>query len=89
MLLAGAGLFAIIIIFSLFRATDVPNELYCESDDDCVEEQDCHATSCINKEFRDEGEPVFCTTECAPDTLDCGQGSCKCISNKCGAVFND
>ena len=60
------------------------NVTSCLQDSDCVPEQCCHATSCINKANKFACN-LFCTQECKPNTLDCGQGSCKCINNKCAA----
>jgi hypothetical protein len=55
----------------------------CATDSDCVPEQCCHATSCINKEKKGVCN-VACTLNCQPGTLDCG-GSCTCDSGKCAA----
>jgi len=55
----------------------------CKVNEDCVAASCCHPTSCVNKENVPSCEGIFCTQECVPNTLDCGQGSCKCISGKC------
>jgi putative hemolysin len=60
----------------------------CNTDDDCVPSSCCHPTSCISKQNTPVCEGRICTMNCAPGTLDCGQGSCKCTNNKCGAVLN-
>src|SRR3989338_4372611 len=59
----------------------------CYSDSDCVPAQACHPSSCVIKSQAPNSSGIFCTQECAPGTLDCGQGSCECINKKCGAVF--
>src|SRR3989338_98369 len=59
----------------------------CYSDSDCVPAQACHASGCVIKSQAPNSSGIFCTQECAPGTLDCGQGSCECINKKCGAVF--
>jgi len=60
----------------------------CNADSDCIPASCCHASSCINAENAPKCDGIFCTMECASNTLDCGQGSCKCKNNKCSADFN-
>lgn len=62
-------------------------ELYCNNDIDCAPESCCHANSCVNLENKKSCTGVFCTQSCEPGTLDCGQGSCLCVNNKCEAVL--
>ncbi len=59
----------------------------CNSDSDCVPAECCHPTSCAAKNQKQDCGRVFCTMNCEPGTLDCGQGSCVCINNKCEAVI--
>lgn len=59
----------------------------CELDSDCVPASCCHPTDCVSKENKPDCEGIFCTMECKDGTLDCGQGSCKCLDNKCGVAF--
>lgn len=59
----------------------------CTQDLDCVPATCCHPSSCINKENAPDCENIVCTMECVPDTLDCGQGSCACINNKCEVII--
>lgn len=59
----------------------------CQSDSDCVAEQCCHPTSCINKEYKPDCSGIVCTEICEIGTIDCGQGSCKCINNQCKAMI--
>lgn len=60
---------------------------YCESDLDCSPKEACHPKTCVNKEFAQDSSGSICTAVCEPGSLDCGQGYCSCINNKCGAVF--
>lgn len=55
----------------------------CSVNEDCVPEICCHATSCVAKEKQPNCEGIACTLNCEPETLDCGQGSCECVDNKC------
>ena len=59
------------------------NPLYCKMDEDCVPAQCCHPTSCINKDYKPDCSGIVCTMECAPNTMDCGQGKCVCVDNTC------
>ncbi len=65
---------------------DINKDHYtCNTDSDCVQEQCCHATSCINENHQQDCSLRACTMDCKPETLDCGQGSCLCQNNKCTA----
>lgn len=77
------GIFLLVFPFK----DEVTNKYYCDSDSDCVPEQCCHPTSCVNKAFAPDCSAVMCTMECAPGTLDCGQGSCVCQNHECKAVL--
>jgi hypothetical protein len=58
----------------------------CSQDSDCVPNECCHPTSCIlTKDKRPCN--LLCTQNCQPDTMDCGQGSCKCLNSRCEAVY--
>jgi len=59
----------------------------CNVGSDCVPKECCHATSCVNKEIKQDCGRTFCTQECKQGTIDCGQGSCGCINNKCAIVL--
>lgn len=67
---------------------NIPDELYCESNADCVQAACCHANSCVNVNSKPDCSGFFCTQVCEEGTLDCGQGSCLCQNNRCKAVFN-
>jgi len=60
----------------------------CQTDSDCVPSSCCHSYSCVPISFRPNCQETFCSSECTPGTLDCGQGSCLCQNGKCQAVFN-
>lgn len=60
--------------------------LSCSNDQDCVPQQCCHAVSCMNKNFKKPCN-LLCSQECKVATLDCGQGSCKCINHGCEAIL--
>ena len=73
-----------------FGAGDVGDKVVeCSVDSDCVREICCHASTCTSKEQAPDCSNLFCTTECVPETLDCGQGECKCIKGQCKVVFID
>jgi len=59
----------------------------CSQDSDCVPASCCHASSCALAQQAPACQGISCTMECSPGTLDCGQGLCRCINNKCGADF--
>jgi len=56
----------------------------CSTDGDCVRDSCCHAAGCVALGKALSCKGIMCTQDCVPGTLDCGQGSCKCINNKCG-----
>jgi hypothetical protein len=84
------GLILIIVGIGLlvlyYSVNNNSNNLTCSQDSDCAPSSCCHATSCINKA---NVKPcnLLCTQSCET-ILDCGQGSCKCINNKCEAIAN-
>jgi len=59
----------------------------CKADLDCVPDDCCHSSSCVNINFTPKCEGISCTTECRKGTSDCLQGSCKCISEKCKLIL--
>lgn len=63
------------------------SQIYCESDLDCVPKDCCHSTSCVSSAFAPSCTEIRCTQSCEAGTLDCGQGSCLCVDNKCNAVM--
>ena len=67
--------------------TEIDLEAECSQDQDCVPASCCHATECVPTGEAPNCEGMMCTMECRPDTMDCGQGFCRCIDNKCKAVL--
>ena len=87
-------LVAVFIIYYIVSSEkeDVVFEIDCQIDSDCIPIKDtgnpcCHPNSCAQKSEAPDCSDVFCTAVCQPGSLDCGQGSCKCINSKCAAVF--
>jgi hypothetical protein len=60
---------------------------YCVENSDCVASTCCHPGACVNKNYAPNCAGVFCTMECRPGTMDCDQGYCACINNKCKAII--
>jgi len=79
----------IAIIISLFFLLKNPkiteNKAECENDSDCVPATCCHSSSCVSKDKSPNCLGIFCTMSC-DSILDCGQGICKCVKNKCEAI---
>ncbi len=79
------GLF-LVSLFFLASCTDAQKS--CALDSDCVSTTCCHATDAINQEFGPNCAGQLCSQECAPNTLDCGQGEIKCVEGECKVVMN-
>jgi hypothetical protein len=62
-------------------------KLECVTDDDCVASECCHASECAPKYKEPDCSGVYCSMECVPGTMDCGQGYCICETGVCKAVF--
>jgi hypothetical protein len=73
----------------LFYPKSIGNISECESSSDCAPAGCCHAGSCVSADKKPDCSGIFCTQECVPGTLDCGQGSCACVSGKCTAKLAD
>ncbi|MBI5061545.1 MAG: hypothetical protein HZB67_04500 [Candidatus Aenigmarchaeota archaeon] len=58
---------------------------FCNVDSDCVPEECCHPTSCVNIQHRPNCEGIMCTAVCQ-GLIDCGAGKCSCIDNRCQVV---
>jgi polar amino acid transport system substrate-binding protein len=56
----------------------------CGEDSDCVPEQCCHPTSCINAAYKGVCTEL-CTLECR-GPIDCGAGHCGCEDGACQVV---
>lgn len=77
----------IVVSLFLFSCATVSEEKACSTDADCVPASCCHPDDAVNKEHAPDCQGLLCTTECVPDTLDCGQGKAKCVSDSCEAVY--
>lgn len=55
----------------------------CLVDEDCLPAQCCHPTSCTSRSNLPNCLDVACSMDCKPETMDCGQGVCVCLGNKC------
>jgi len=75
--------------WAFYRGECQPPETECSADGDCVPAQCCHPTDCVKKELKPDCTGILCTMECAPGTMDCGQGHCACVDNKCVVVWTE
>lgn len=62
------------------------NTRVCTVDADCVKAECCHARTAVNIQYAPKCE-VACSMECVPGTLDCGQGTIKCVNNQCTVII--
>jgi len=80
--------YLLFLVFAMFFVSGcAPDDAECSKDSECVPAACCHSDSCVPASEAPSCEGIMCTMECMPDTMDCGQGSCKCIDNKCKAVL--
>jgi hypothetical protein len=56
----------------------------CSGDIDCVPEQCCHPTRCINRKFKGVCN-VLCTQVCE-GPIDCAAGHCGCDAGTCKII---
>ncbi len=79
------------VLFAFFLLSCMPQQatenMQCATDADCVPAACCHPKDAVNKAFAPNCEGIACTLECAPETLDCGQGEVKCVDNECKAML--
>ncbi len=85
-------MFGVLLLFgviscSLSSTNSIPAEKQCTVDADCVPAECCHAKSAVHQNFAADCSETFCTMECAPETLDCGQGEVKCVEGVCQVVI--
>lgn len=77
-----------LILITLFQFKGkLVSETYCLQDPDCVPATCCHPDACVNKNYAPNCTGVVCSLECKPRTMDCAQGYCACINNKCKAII--
>jgi len=60
-----------------------------EEEIECVPASCCHATECVSASEAPNCSGVFCTENCEPGTLDCGQGSCKTVDGTCEVAWDE
>lgn len=77
----------VLILLVLVNGCDNQQIEKCKVNSDCVAAECCHPTNCVSKDKVPDCKGIMCTMECKPGTLDCGQGSCKCLNEKCEAVI--
>ncbi len=78
----------VIGLFILYSVDQLMNHS-CNWDKECVPEQCCHPISCVPTDEAPNCLDTICTEECAPGTMDCGQGFCECRLGKCKAVIDN
>ena len=59
----------------------------CNVDQDCVPDSCCHAFRCVNTKYAPRCADTFCSANCQPGTMDCGQGYCACTAGLCEAYI--
>ncbi len=80
--------FISILLLTLFITSCVTTtEKQCTQDSDCKPASCCHASDAVNKEYAPSCTGILCSQECKPNTIDCAQGSIKCIQNECQVVL--
>jgi hypothetical protein len=79
----------LLTIFLIGCSGSISEELQCSEDIDCVPNACCHADGTVNKESAPNCSSMFCTMDCAPDTIDCGQGDLKCLEGQCQVVWKE
>jgi hypothetical protein len=83
-------LIAVIITMAIIltkpnTVTETISNVTCTSDSDCVPAQCCHASSCINNNYKGVCN-LLCTDVCS-GPLDCNAGSCGCVNGKCSVII--
>ncbi len=79
--------FLLVIILLLVSCTSIPPEKQCSADTDCVPNACCHAADAVNRANILDCSSMLCTSECEPNTLDCGQGELKCVQGECQVIL--
>jgi len=80
------SLIIVLLVFGLILFLDTKSTIKgeCSIDSDCVPASCCHPTQCVAEINKPDCSSVSCTSECAPNTLDCG-GECICNNGRCKA----
>jgi len=80
------GLFAITLFF--IQQPEISEDIV-KHDESCIPAECCHPKTCLDINEKPDCDDIYCTQECSPDTMDCGQGSCQRINGECQAVYNN
>ena len=80
--------FSLIVLSLVVSACQPSIQKQCSVDSDCVPAACCHPTEAVNSAYAPNCAAVLCTAECAPGTLDCGQGEIKCVKSQCTVSMN-
>lgn len=96
LILIAAIILIIVFVFGRVRVdkSEINNSIeinasskyFCNQDSDCGAASCCHSTECVNTPNLPTCKGSFCTMECAPGTLDCGQANCGCVNRRCTLV---
>ena len=60
-----------------------------DSGEECVAANCCHATGCVWESEAPDCGDIFCSMSCEPGTMDCGQGHCEAVNEKCEIVWDE
>ena len=76
-----------LILLLLLIALTACSTKECDTNNDCVPNECCHASTCTSIDAAPDCDLIFCSQECVPNTLDCNQGSCQCVKGKCSIAL--
>ena len=79
----------LVLLSAVLLISCTPAEKVCSVDTDCVQATCCHPSAAVPKEAGPDCAGQFCTQECMPGTIDCGQGEIKCLEGSCQVVLNE
>lgn len=81
------SLVALLLSFFLLSCTpDIRPDQQCQTAADCVPDACCHAHDVVNTQYAPDCSGVFCTMNCEPGTLDCGQAKIDCLAGACTVI---
>ena len=74
------------IPYSLTKSNYLNDENYCETNSDCVPENSCRPSKCVNKYYAElNPKDACCVCEyCAPCI-----SSCECVDNQCKTNYQE
>jgi hypothetical protein len=70
------------VIFIIVKNNKFNKEIECGIDSECIPQSCCHSNSCVPITQKPNCSGTICSMECS-GPLDCNQGYCSCIKNKC------